>query len=140
MVDDPWVLDASVAAKCFFEEDGSRVARELVLSRPDWLAPDLIFLELASVAAKWVRRGVINRDLARDALAALPNLITNVWPCRGLSGRAYEIARDHGVSAYDGAYLALAETAETIVVTADQKLVARAREAGLGRLVRPLIP
>jgi predicted nucleic acid-binding protein len=48
------------------------------------------------------------------------------------------LARDYGVSAYDGIYLALAEIAGAPLLTSDVRLIRRVRAAGLGGLVRPL--
>jgi predicted nucleic acid-binding protein len=135
---DELVLDASVAAKCFFTEDGSDEARALVLSGARLIAPELIFAEIASVAAKGVRRGLIPNALARDAVAGLRNLLDETKPIADVAPRAFAMAAAHGLSAYDGCYLALAEARGTQMVTADAKLVTRATEAGLAALVRTL--
>ncbi len=132
---DEIILDASVAAKCFFTEDGSDAARRLVGSGIALIAPDLIFAEIASVAAKRVRRGDVSRDLAQMAVDSLGDLIDVVAPTRALSARAFQLAADYGVSAYDGVYLALAEQRGTRVVTADAKLIERAARHGLSNLV-----
>ncbi len=129
------VLDASIAAKCFFTEDGSDDARRLVGSGIALVAPDLIFAEIASVAAKRVRRGDVSRDLAQAAMDSLGDLIDVVAPTRPLSSRAFQLGADHGLSAYDGVYLALAELRRTRVVTADVKLIDRASQHGLSHLV-----
>ena len=132
---DEVVLDASVAAKCFFTEEGSDAARRLAGSGIVLVAPDLIFAEISSVAAKRVRRGEVSRDLAQDAVNSLGDLIDIVTPTRLLSVRAFQLAADHGLSAYDGVYLALAELRRTTVVTADVKLIDRASQHGLSHLV-----
>jgi predicted nucleic acid-binding protein len=132
------VLDASVAAKFFFNEDGSDKAEALLTSGAIVAAPDLLLLELASIAATKVRRGLAPEATARDAVNAIVDLIDEVAPARDLRVRAYIFARDDGFSAYDGSYLALADRLGVPVVTADNRLVERARSAGVGRLVRPL--
>ena len=100
-----------------------------------FVAPDLIFAEISSVAAKRVRRGEVSRDLAQAAVEALGDLVDVVSPTRTLSLRAFQLAADHGLSAYDGVYLALAELRQTTVVTADVKLIDRASRRGLSNLV-----
>jgi predicted nucleic acid-binding protein len=132
------VLDASVAAKFFFNEDGSDRAEALLTSGVVVAAPDLLFLEMASIAATRVRRGLDSETTARDAVNAVVDLVDEVEPSRGLRVLAYIFARDDGFSAYDGSYLALAERLGVPVVTADDRLVARARSVGVARLVRRL--
>ncbi|HXU99122.1 MAG TPA: type II toxin-antitoxin system VapC family toxin [Caulobacteraceae bacterium] len=131
------ILDASVAAKMLFEEEDSNLAR-------DWrkmarlTAPDFILIEMASIAAKRVRRHLCAGEEASRAVRDVARLIDHLTPSASLTPRAYEIARDHGVSAYNGLYLALAEKVGAAVLTADAKQVEKARAAGLGKLVRPL--
>ncbi len=131
---DEVVMDASVAAKCFFTEEGSALARAFVAGGPVLIAPDLIFAEIASVASKKVRRGDISALLGDEAVHALDDLIDEVVPTAELAHRAFELAVAFGFSAYDGVYLALAERRATRVVTTDLKLIERAARAGLAGL------
>jgi predicted nucleic acid-binding protein len=130
------VVDASVAAKFYFHEEGSDRARTLLTSGVVVAAPDLLFLEMASLAATHVRRGLASLDLGRDAVGSLGDLIDDVTPSSSLAVRAFMLARDSGISAYDGAYVALAERLSVPVVTADRRLIERAQLTGLGSLVR----
>lgn len=132
------VLDASVAAKCFFEEVSSDSAVRLVRSAAMLIAPDLIHAELASIAAKKVRRGEISHDIGLEAVRRIAHLLHEVVPVESLSERAFALAVDAGCSAYDGLYLALAEARGCRVATADERLVRRAMSAGLGHLVEQL--
>jgi predicted nucleic acid-binding protein len=132
------ILDASVAAKFFFNEAGSDRAEALLTSGVVVAAPDLLFLEMASIAATRVRRGLDSETIAREAVNAVVDLIDEVASAGDLRVRAYIFARDDGFSAYDGSYLALAERLGVPVVTADQRLVERAETVGIARLVRRL--
>jgi len=132
------VLDASIAVKCLMDEADSDLARSAVAGRTDWIAPDLIFLEIASVALKAMRRGLIERAQAEALVVRLPRLLVETAPSESLAGAAFSLAADHGFSAYDAAYLALAQNRHTTMLTADRKLVDRAEAAGLGRLVTAL--
>jgi predicted nucleic acid-binding protein len=132
------ILDASVAAKCFFEEPGREVALTMIAASRFICAPDLIFVEMASLASKKVRRGLTSEDIARDAMVALPELLTEAAPVAELSGMAFLLASQHGVSAYDGCYLALAMQRELMVLTADVRFARLAEQAGLGHLVLTL--
>ena len=131
---DEVVMDASIAAKCFFTEEGSALARAFVAGGPVLIAPDLIFTEIASVASKKVRRGEISAQHGDEAVSALDDLVDEIVPTAGLARRGFELAVEFGFSAYEGIYLALAERRATMVVTADLKLIERAARAGLARL------
>lgn len=135
---DEIVIDASVAAKLFIEEEGSEAARAILDLPMSFVAPDLIFAELASVAAKRVRRGEISVGLAEQMMGEAPHLFGEIWSNARLMEGAFHLATAHGVSAYDASYLALAQACSTSVITADAKLAAKARAAGLGDLVRLL--
>jgi predicted nucleic acid-binding protein len=132
------VVDASTAAKLFFHEEGSDRARTLVTSGAKFAAPDLLFLEIASIGAKQVRRGLCSPELAREAVVSIVDVIDEVVPSRDLRLAAFIFARDDGFSAYDGSYLALADRLGVPVVTADDRLIERARAVGVARLVRRL--
>ena len=139
-MNDEVVLDASVAADHFFSGPGSFAARAFVRSGPRMIAPDLIFAEFASVAAKFVRRGLTPTAVARDAVARLPLLIHEVAPLSALALPAYDLAARHGFSAYDAIYLALALRRGIALVTADAKLARKTMDCGLANHVRLLTP
>lgn len=131
-----FVLDASVAAKCFFQEPGSDQARASV-GRSRLIAPRLLLLEIASLAAKKVRAGVASLEQAQRALGEAPALVDELVPVETLLSRALEFATV-GLSAYDGVYVALAEKAGIPLLTADDRLLRRAATAGMSRHLRAL--
>lgn len=133
-----WVLDASVAVKCFITEPGSDQARALAAASARLIAPEFIFAELASVAVKRTRRGDIDRAFADDMTVSAPGLFDETFPTGPLTPRAQEIAFEHGASIYDALYLALAEACDAMMVTADEKLVARLKRSNLEDRVRLL--
>ncbi len=135
---DEFVVDASVAAKLYFIEEQSDLAANVLRAANRLIAPDLIFIEMASVAAKQVRRGLASMEQGASAVTSVAALMDRTVPMADLVDRAFQLAADSGFSAYDGAYLALAEAEDLQVITADEKLVRRAREANMSRLVRRL--
>ena len=137
---DEVVLDASVAVDWLLLGPGSAVALTFMRLGARRIAPDLIFAEFASVATKYVRRGLTSKRVARDAVERLPQLIDEVAPLSDLAGPAYDLAARHSFSAYDAIYLALALRRDLAVVTADAKLARRAAECGLAAHVRLLTP
>ncbi len=115
------MVDASVAAKWFFQEEGSDRA-DCLLGGP-LVAPDLLHAEVASIAWKRVRRGQISADLARREAAALIQMPIEIVPLTNLVSPALHIAVEFDRSIYDSIYLALAVGRSLTFLTADEKLV-----------------
>ena len=137
---DEFVVDASVVAKLYFPEDDSTAAKAFLGGVDKVVAPDLLFVEMASIAAKKVRRGLATTAWAARSVKSL-TLVVDEWVASSqLAERAFDLAATHGFSAYDGTYLALAEARDLPLLTADVRLVRLARGAGLGRFLRPLAP
>lgn len=125
------VVDASVLVKLFLPEDGSGIATKLMHPVGEdgivRAVPDLAYLECANIFWKWVRRGKLSPDLARENLVDLLALPLQVWPSRHLVEHALAAGIDKSVTVYDASYLALSGLLEVPLVTADQDLV---RSAG----------
>lgn len=132
------VIDASVLGAAFFNEAGSDRARAFLKAAPPLIAPDLLTLEIASIAAKKVWRQEASVEVGRKAVAMIGDFVERLISADSLAGRAYSLAAQHRFSAYDAAYLALAENEACQLVTLDDKLVQRAVAAGLGALIQPL--
>ncbi|HEY1301871.1 MAG TPA: type II toxin-antitoxin system VapC family toxin [Stellaceae bacterium] len=120
------IIDASLALKWVIEEDGSTLARELLL-RETLAAPDLITVECANVLWAKARRGVIARDLATAALAAILAAPVALRPTAGYAAQAQALAFELNQTAYDSLYLALALAEHDILCTADAAFAAAAR-------------
>lgn len=134
------VVDASVIGAAFFNEAASDSARAWLINAPRLVAPDLLYAEIASIAAKKVWRGEASMEAGARSIEAIDDFVAEAVPLGELAGRAFDLASQHRCSAYDGAYLALAERRDTRLVTLDRKLIDRATQAGLGHLLRELKP
>jgi predicted nucleic acid-binding protein len=128
------VVDASVVAAALFLEEFTGEARRFLLQTPDLIAPDHLHAEIASVAAKKVWRGEISEEVGAAASRSLPTLVSTTASAV-LSCRAFELAARHRFSAYDGLYLALAESRGAPVYTFDVAFARRTMEAGFKHLV-----
>lgn len=117
----PCVIDASVAAKWFFEEDHSSDARSLLSDEPRHAAPDFILTELASIGLKRVRRSQASAENVREAPARAAAMLI-LHGTRPLVPAALELALVFGLSVYDGLYVALASLLEQRLITADRRL------------------
>jgi len=135
---DELVMDATVAAKCFFHEDGSEIAVPMVAAGVRLVAPDLIHTEFAAIAALKARRGETTPEIAAAAVAHLGGLLDLSVPVRPLASRAGVLAKRLGCSAEEGVYLALAEQRGRRLVTADEAFVRRVTDGGLGHLIEGL--
>jgi len=115
------VIDASVLANAIGDDgdDGRRARAEL--HRADGLsAPDLVDVETVAVLRKrWLARTLSERRFAA-ALDDLADIGIDRYPTLPLMRRAFELRAN--VTAYDAAYVALAEGLGCDLLTADARL------------------
>ena len=91
--------------------------------------PDLFFVECTNILWKYVRRFGYPPQSAQQDAADLVRLPVQVVPTVALAESALKIALEHGLTAYDASYVALADELALPLVTADERLV-RALESG----------
>jgi predicted nucleic acid-binding protein len=118
------VADTSVVVKWAIDEDSCGAARDLIGQAV--LAPDLILVELGHVLTKKVRRRELEATDARIAYMQLP-LLLEVTSSRPYERRAFELALQLQHAIADCYFLALAETANMPLVTADQVFLKKVR-------------
>ncbi len=133
-----FVVDASVACKCFVAEPGSDAAEALIARGPILLGPDLIAPEVCNVAWAKLRRGEITGAQAKAMVEGLPDLLDEFVPSVGLISRALEIANALAHPAYDCCYVALAEQRGVPMITDDRRLLARLAATPWARLALKL--
>jgi predicted nucleic acid-binding protein len=117
------VVDASVLTE-FLTDDAEygEWARDLVEREDRCLVPEHTRLEVAnSIRGKWIK-GIIPEQRGRDAFDLLSLLELSVVPTDGLLGRVWELRSN--VTAYDAAYVAIAEQRQCPLATFDFKLAA----------------
>jgi predicted nucleic acid-binding protein len=128
------VLDASAVLEILLRTPaGEGVLRRLATAARDAHAPELLDVEVAQVLRRLTLAGSMTAargELALDHLTLFPvhrhshrRLLRRIWELRA------------NVTAYDAAYLALAEVLGATVVTTDRKL---ARAPGHGARVEVL--
>jgi predicted nucleic acid-binding protein len=86
----------------------------------DLHAPHLIDVEIIHALRRLVRARHISEDRAVDARADFADLSIVRYPHHPLADRMWELR--HNVSAYDAAFVALAEALGTRLVTCDMRL------------------
>lgn len=133
-----WVVDASVLGSAFFEENETAAARSFITRETDLVAPALLALEVASIAAKKVWKGLATTEVSDRAVSEVRKLVSLADLTDAIVATAFRLARDHRYSVYDATYLALAMRDDAVVITLDTKFVARASESGHARYLKLL--
>lgn len=121
------VVDASVGIKLFVNETMSESAQRLFthLSSQSsiFYAPDLFFIECTNVLWKYVRRGGLPAEEAQIAVNRLCRLALRKVSTAALAPAALTVANSYGLTAYDAAYVALAQRVNAPLITADEVLI-----------------
>lgn len=96
------------------------MVREHAAGRVHLKAPALLPYELSNAVLQAERRGRINRDQADRIIESFASLDIEIVPQTW--GEMLPLARSFGRSAYDAAYLTLAERLSEPLVTGDKRL------------------
>lgn len=125
------MADASLVLRLLLPGPGAVTARE-ALRAQDLHVPHLMDLEMASVLRR-VSGHAVPEPVAEQALADLGSLPLMRYPHLPLLPRVWQLR--HNVTAYDAAYVALAELLDCPLATCDRRL---SRANGLRCEVRVL--
>lgn len=121
------VLDTSVAVKFYLPEDLREEALALLSTvehgEIKLLAPSTVQPELFNALWQQYLRGELSRAEVGEHWNDFSVTSVDLYAPEDLMPRAAEIALETGVIVYDALFLSLAEDADTIVVTADDKLL-----------------
>lgn len=117
-----YVVDASVAAKWFLEEEHTQSARCVLNVTNQLHAPDFFLLEMDNLLCKHIRRGGISVADGKDIRSALARYSIEYCPFGQLREVAYTMANQTARSLYDCLYLSLAIRLNGQMVTADRRL------------------
>lgn len=131
------VSDASVVVKWFIQEKESEKALKLrdmhVSGQLDIAAPELLFFEVLN-ALKSSR--LFSEEELKTAANSLLNYRVELHPLnKQLAEKTVEIAVQTNLTIYDAAYVALAVDLDTVLYTADGKIVETAGEKYSGRVL-----
>jgi len=117
-----YVVDASVVAGAFFQDEHADACRSLLGSKHRLHAPDLIYPETANVIWKRRRRGEIDDQEAAALLTDILRLPLRITASGSLVDAALQLALQTERTVYDCLYLALAVQEKAVMVTGDQRL------------------
>jgi predicted nucleic acid-binding protein len=127
------VLDSSATVDYLLRRPHGEWVESLITVDPDVHAPHLMDVEVANALRSLMARGELDDERGREALIDLARLDIARHPHVLLLQTIWRLRRN--LSAYDAAYVALADALGATLVTADQRL-ARAPLEGV-RIVAP---
>ena len=117
------VVDASVAIKWFLPEPDAEPAVALLRAGHRLIAPDLLWIEVASVLWKVARRGSLTAEEAERMISDAAAFPVEIIDSGMLLTEALRIATATDRTVYDSLYVALAVRQDAVMVTADERLV-----------------
>lgn len=115
------VLDASAAIDWLLQTPaGQRIETRIYSHRESLHAPHLLDLEIGQVLRRLVRESLLSSHRADQAMQDLLYLRVNRYPHYLLLPRIWQLR--HNLSAYDAAYIVLAEKLSAPLITCDAVL------------------
>jgi predicted nucleic acid-binding protein len=118
------IVDASVILSAFFPDEDQAQAqaliREHVIGGVELIAPALLLYEVTNAVVQARRRGRISDEQAGNVLTTFEDLGIVLRPVTWQQMLPLALRFDR--SAYDAAYLALAEMTERPLITGDRRL------------------
>jgi predicted nucleic acid-binding protein len=115
------VVDSSAVVAALLDQGADGIWARSGLRGQELAAPAHLHVEVSNVLRKAVLAGRVPREVAALAHRDLVQLPVTVFPFEPLSDRVWEL--HPGVTAYDAAYVALAEALGAPLWTLDRKLV-----------------
>lgn len=122
------VLDPSAAVDWLLQTSAGQNIETRIYSRSESLhAPHLLDLEVTQVLRRLSSQGVISAHRADEALRDLLDLRVARYPHQVLLPRIWQLR--HNFSAYDAAYIVLAEKLRAALLTRDARLASASGHA-----------
>lgn len=122
-----FVIDASVCLKWYLrdetlDDEASEVLRHYARGNIELVAPSLLVLEFINGLSVAARKGRIAFNLVSEAVEELLDIRFDFRDATNLSSEIVRLCYQLGRSAYDAAYLAIAEREGIPLLTGDKRL------------------
>jgi predicted nucleic acid-binding protein len=128
------VLDASAAVDWLVQAAAAQRLESRIFSHNQSLhAPELLDLEVAQVLRRLMREGALSASRAEHAIQDLLDMRITRYPHSFLLPRIWQLR--HNLSAYDAAYVVLAEKLGATLLTRDAKLASAAGHSAIVEVV-----
>ena len=114
------VVDSSAILNAIIAVEPVPGLAERLADDADLHAPHLIDIEVLHALRRLSNRGELSEDGASDARTDFGDLRLVRYPHVGIADRIWELR--HNLTAYDAAYIALAEALDAPLITCDQRL------------------
>jgi predicted nucleic acid-binding protein len=122
------VLDASATVDWLLQTSAGQRIEKRIYSRNETLyAPQLLDLEVTQLLRRLASQGVVSAHRADEAIRDLLDLRIARYPHLVLLPRIWQLR--HNFSAYDAAYIVLAEKLGAALVTRDARLTSASGHA-----------
>lgn len=130
------VVDASIVAAWFLNQQQSPFATALLQMEVELIAPDFMPAEVGTALVRAFRRNLIASEEVGKGIAAITAGLVTLHPTTPLLADACDLACKLRGSIYDATYLELARRSAALLVTADGRLAGMAASTGV-RAHRP---
>jgi len=116
------VLDASAVVEWLLGSERGAAVVAALEADPDgvFFAPDLLDVEVVQVFRRLARTAVVSDGRAADSIALLERLPVDRRPALPLLPRMWALRQN--LTAYDAAYVALAEALDCALLTCDARI------------------
>lgn len=121
------VIDSGVLLKAYFsDEEGHKEAQNLIKDYArgniTFFAPTLITYEIINACLVASRMTRFPKNRIKELIEEMLEIELVKEDIESLSDRIFDISSKYSISAYDGAYIALAESRQMPFLTADKRL------------------
>ena len=128
------VLDASVVLEVLLRTpDAGRIDTRVFDRRETLHAPHLLDVEVAHVLRRYVEKGELSAERGRQSLELLAEFPLRRYAHQPLLPRIWGLRQN--LTAYDAAYVALAESLRAVLLTRDERLASAPGHSAIIELV-----
>lgn len=114
------VVDASCLLELLLNRPGAKKVLQVLADHDEFCAPGLIDVEVCHVLRRYALLKQISAQRGKEAVEDLADFPLERYPHTLLVKRVWQLRNN--LTAYDAAYVALAEALDVALVTCDQKL------------------